>query len=548
MPDSETDATIQQLGRDFWAWRDATAFRSADDIPRIPHPPLWLPRFDADSVSERRDALAGFVGRWRAVDAAGEALAARVDHRLVGSAIARAHWELDVMRPWQRDAVFAASQILGPYYDLLLPPAPLSDERQAGLVNALAAIPAQVAVARANLADGGVRELAAVAAGLLETITADLPGSVAALSPVVSAETAAGLAERVGPATSALAEFAGWLASEGPGMPAVEPVGRERFEWYLRHVALVATRPEQLVAAAEQEYARAVAWELASRTRPAAPARPAATSEEQHGTQARREAEVREFYESRGILSQAGHGRYLTAEMPAYLRELHWLGVPDDLTDVNRLGADGTSYMPVPGEGLGYFYAANALDPRLGIIHEGAHYQQLVRAWAHEREIRRHYYDSSANEGIAHYNEELMVQAGLFDGDPHSLTIVNNFLRLRALRVVVDVNLATGVFGFAEGVDQFVRRVPMDVQTATEETAMYLGGPGLAMAYLSGKLQLLRLLADAAERDGTAFSLRDFHDGVWKNGNVPFSLQRWELLGDDSDVRAIDAAGDWHLV
>jgi len=35
---------------------------------------------------------------------------------------------------------------------------------------------------------------------------------------------------------------------------------------------------------------------------------------------------------------------------------------------------------------------------------------------------------------------------------------------------------------------------------------------------------------------------------VWKNGNVPFSLQRWELLGDDSDVRAIDAAGDWHLV
>jgi hypothetical protein len=59
VPDAETDATIQQLGRDFWAWRDATAFRSADDIPRIPHPPLWLPRFDADSVSERRDALAG---------------------------------------------------------------------------------------------------------------------------------------------------------------------------------------------------------------------------------------------------------------------------------------------------------------------------------------------------------------------------------------------------------------------------------------------------------------------------------------------------------
>ena len=548
MPGSETSATIERLGRDFWLWRDATAFRSADDIPRIAHDPLWLPRFDGESVRERLHTLAGFVERWRAIDTRDEAVDDRVDHRLIGSAIARAHWELEVVRPWQRDAVFAASQILGPYYDLLLPPAPLSAERQAGLVNALAAVPAQTVVARANLGVGGVRELAAVAAGMLADIATELPGSVAALSPVVSEQTAAALAEVVGPATSALSGFATWLASAGPSMPPIAPVGREGFEWYLRHVALVATSPERLVAAAEQEYARAVAWELASRTRPAAAATPAATSAQQHATEALREAEVREFYERRGILSQEARGRYLTAEIPEYLRALSWLGVPDDLTDPGRLGSDGTSYMPAPGEGLGYFYAANALDPRLGIIHEGAHYQQLVRAWAHEREIRRHYYDSSANEGIAHYNEELMVHAGLFDGDAHSITVVHNFQRLRALRVVVDVNLATGVFGFADGVEQFVRRVPMDERTATEETAMYLGGPGLAMAYLSGKLQLLRLLSDVAERDGTAFSLRGFHDRVWKNGNVPFALQRWELLGDDSEVRAIDAAGDWYLL
>lgn len=30
---------------------------------------------------------------------------------------------------------------------------------------------------------------------------------------------------------------------------------------------------------------------------------------------------------------------------------------------------------------------------------------------------------------------------------------------------------------------------------------------------------------------GDALSLRDFHDFVWKNGNVPLSLQRWEMLG-----------------
>ncbi|GAB2458253.1 hypothetical protein HD599_003504 [Conyzicola lurida] len=541
-----TSETIDLLARDFWDWRDATAFRSADDIPRIAHDPLWLPRFSLESVQERRAALGGFVDRWRAIDPADEPVAAQVDYRLIGSAIARAHWELDVIQPWQRDAVFAASQILGPYFDLLLPPAPFSPERQAGLVNALLAVPAQVEVAVANLTAGGAAELAAVAADTLRSIDTDLRASVDALATHVTPDAAARLSAAVGPAASALVSLADWLDENGPGMPALTPVGREGFEWYLRHVALIAQSPAQLVAAAEQEYTRAVAWELAARTRPAPAAVPAATSDAQHAAEARDELAVREFYESRGILSQEGHGHYLTAEVPAYLRGLTWLGVPVDHTDVNRLGEDGTSYMPAPDGELGYFYAANALDPRLGIIHEGTHFQQLVRAWAHERPVRRHYYDSAANEGIAHYNEELMMQAGLFDGDPHSLTIIHNFLRLRALRVVVDVNLAVGEYTFAEGVDQFVRRVPMDAATATDETAMYLGGPGLAMAYLTGKLQLVRLLADASERPG--FELRGFHDWVWKNGNLPFSLQRWELLGDDSEIRAIDAAGDWELL
>ncbi len=44
---------------------------------------------------------------------------------------------------------------------------------------------------------------------------------------------------------------------------------------------------------------------------------------------------------------------------------------------------------------------------------------------------------------------------------------------------------------------------------------------------------------------GTEFSVRDVHDFVWRNGNVPMALQRWELLGDRGDVDALDAAGPW---
>lgn len=280
-----------------------------------------------------------------------------------------------------------------------------------------------------------------------------------------------------------------------------------------------------------------------NRHRDVPPAPIAASIEAQVAQQEAHEAQIRAFSESEGLLTQPDTlGRYHVAPMPAYLEPLRFLGVSDDLTDQDRLDVDGVSYMPDPRPELPYFYAANARDPRLGIIHEGAHYKQLALSWANPDPIRRRYIDSVANEGIAFYNEELMLTAGLFEDAPHSQVVVHNFNRLRSLRVVVDVNLATGVFTLDEAIDFFVRLVPMDVETAREECAMYLATPGLAMSYHVGKQQLLRLVTDAVVAQGDAFSLRALHDTVWANGNVPFSLQRWEILGDRGDLDAIDSS------
>ena len=48
--------------------------------------------------------------------------------------------------------------------------------------------------------------------------------------------------------------------------------------------------------------------------------------------------------------------------------------------------------------------------------------------------------------------------------------------------------------------------------------------------------RLLAHLAEARQALGKDFSLRAFHDFVWKNGNVPISLQRWELLGLSNEI------------
>ena len=124
-----------------------------------------------------------------------------------------------------------------------------------------------------------------------------------------------------------------------------------------------------------------------------------------------------------------------------------------------------------------------------------------------------------------------MLQAGLFEDSPHTREIIYNFMRLRALRVEVDVKLALGEFTLEQAAKYLQQKVPMDQNTARQEAIAFSTGPGQALTYQIGKLQITKFLAEARLQPGEKFNLRAFHDFVWKNGNVPISLQRWEYLG-----------------
>ena len=132
--------------------------------------------------------------------------------------------------------------------------------------------------------------------------------------------------------------------------------------------------------------------------------------------------------------------------------------------------------------------------------------------------------------------EEMLLQAGLFDDSPHTREIIYNFMRLRALRVEVDVKLALGQFTLGQAAKYLEEKVPMDPATARQEAIAFSTGPGQALTYQIGKLQITKLLAEARLQQSEKFNLREFHDFVWKNGNVPISLQRWEYLGENDEV------------
>jgi hypothetical protein len=259
-----------------------------------------------------------------------------------------------------------------------------------------------------------------------------------------------------------------------------------------------------------------------------------------------KEEEIRAFLESQNLMTVPQDLKhYLSKPMPDYLAPLSFMGVADDLTSENRLDENAVRYIREPSPGLSYFQLSAARDPRPLIIHEGVpgHYYQLALSWRNPDPVRRRYIDSGVNEGIAFYVEELLLQAGLFDFSPRTREIIYSYARLRALRVEIDIRLAVGDFTIEQAAQYLERAVPMDRETALQEAVFFAFNPGQAITYQVGKLQILAFLADARLDQGDAFSLREFHDFLMRNGNVPIALQRWEFLGREEDVLRLDGLG-----
>jgi hypothetical protein len=313
-------------------------------------------------------------------------------------------------------------------------------------------------------------------------------------------------------------------------------------------VALIPYTPDELLLQGRQAWSQAVAWDVLEQNQNRdVPDLPIASSiEQQIQLSAIKEQEIRNFLEKQDLMTVPDWlGHYRNRPLPDYLEPLAFLGVTDDLTSENRLDEDAFSYIPEPSADLPYFHLSAARDPRPLIIHEGVpgHYYQLARSWANPDPVRRRYIDSSINEGIGFYVEEMLLQAGLFDFSPRSKEIIYSYARLRALRVEIDIRLAVGDFTIERAAEYLARAVPMDYETALDEAVFFAFNPGQAISYQIGKLQIMGFLADARLDQGDAFSLRKFHDFLMENGNVPIALQRWEYLGREGAVLRLDALG-----
>lgn len=531
---STLNPQLQSLAGDFFSWRAKQNPVRADDVSRVERPPGWLPAWSREDLAVYRAKYRYFLEKLEALDSASFSRADEVDALLLASAIHRLGWELEIMAEANRNPMFYVQQTLGSVFELLILSTPWSDERRSELVRRLQHFPVTLRHAETNLTDP-VLPFALAAIESLMTVEEQLQAMQQALLLEWAEETQEELEAAIQTAVSALAGYRLWLQENLQSMKSEFAIGTAAYQWFLANVALIPHTPDELLAQGRQAWGRAAALAALQQNRNKdTPELPLFSSvEEQIAVFARNEQEIRSFLENQQLMTiPPGLQHFRARIMPAWLEPLSWLGTSNDLTSANRLEESAYRYIPEPATDLPFFQLAAARDPRPIILHEGipGHYLQLAQSWAHPDPIRRQFYDAAANEGIGFYAEEMLLQAGLLDFSPRSRDLIYSFMALRALLLEVDVKLARGDWGIEQATEHLEKSVPMDRQTALQQVELIAQRPGQGISYQVGKLQIEKFLADTRLKSAGDFSLRDFHDALMRNGNVPIALQRWEAL------------------
>jgi uncharacterized protein (DUF885 family) len=160
-------------------------------------------------------------------------------------------------------------------------------------------------------------------------------------------------------------------------------------------------------------------------------------------------------------------------------------------------------------------------------IHEAypGHHLQLHVANSHPSLTRLMTDAPEFVEGWGMYSEQMMREQG-FDAAPNFRLNMHTDAIWRACRIILDVRMHRGEIAVDEAIRFLVEQTSFEEANARAEVRRYTYTPTYQLSYLLGKVLLLGLRADEQARLGNAFSLRDFHDTLLRNGSLPISFHR----------------------
>ena len=493
--------------------------------------------YTARAMAAQHRELATYKRRLAAIDPSGWTVAQQVDHHLVRAEMNGLDFDHRVRRPWARNPAFYVTvfpaesdvpahegPVIHGWVDLWTYAYPLTGGTASELATAIGAIPALLEQAQSNLVEdardlwmGGIRAMARQSDDL-EAFAAEVRGTSAALDDAI---------ERAREATDL---FQAWLEEELPSKHGVSGVGKDNYTWYLQNVHLVPYTWEEEVTLTRHELSRS------------------------HTALALEEHRNRDLPPLERVASADEYDRRFNGsvtEMMAFLEEDEVVSVREYMDAALR--AKIGSFTPAPAGGQRGFFSEISYRSPLAMRTHTYHWIELANMEnvPHTSPIRRvpslyNIFDARS-EGLATGMEEWLMLAGLLDERPRARELIYIMLAQRAARALAGLMMHGQEYTIEEATEfasAWTLRgwMPPDSNTVWDEQHLYLAQPGYGTSYLMGKIQIEKLLAERARELGDAFTLRGFMDELTAVGVIPVSLVRWELTGDDSEIRRLTSS------
>lgn len=508
-----------------------------EDWREFERPPLknGAPDYTAERFAAAHKELAAYQARLNAIDTSGWPIEQQVDWHVVRAEMNGFDFNHRVLQPWVRDPAYYQSVWMrrsdvpaheGPSHHALLEfwtyTLPLSAGERRRLIAELKTIPPLLAQARTNLT-GNARDL--WNAGIKNI--RDQVANLASIHDMAGAATDAELAAAIAAASDASASLVTWLEQQAPSKNGPSGIGRENYTWYQQNVHYVPMTWEEEVTLLKRELDRAWAsLELEEHRNRDLPPLVAVTTPSEYDERADQAA-----------------SRFM-----AFLDEREIVTVKDYMEPALREHL-GTF---VPLEQRNFFAIAMHYDPTTLYTHF-YHWFDLAQMdlEPHASPIRRgpvlyNIFDSR-NEGTATGVEEMFMHAGLYDDNPRVREIVWVMLAQRAARGLGSLYAHANLMTMGEAGEFHAEMTPRnwmskELDLLFFEQHLYLRQPGYGTSYITGKYLLERLLADRSKQLDGNLELRQFFDELNQAGNIPIALVRWQLTGDDSEIRRMTGA------
>ena len=505
------------------------------------------------AVDAQGRELGGFARRLDRITTRSLTAEEQLERRMLADHIRGRLFELEEVRPWERDprhyADLLSTSLAG---QALFEHAPV-EERARRVVSKLRQTPRFLEAAAANVEDPPgifIKTGAEMFDGVVTFIERDLPRAFRRLEDL---HLLGDLADAATEATEAIGRYTGYLrGTQAPRSRATFRLGQERFNGRLRHREGIGLGAAELLAIGERELVRQQSrfCEVAARIDPRA--EPADVW-----------SQIKARHPEPGTLVQTVHDQL--TDLVSFIERNALVSVPDDRSIVVastpgflRWTQAGV-WPPGPFEPktLSSYYYVTDVDPSWPVERREEHLRDLNFAtlWSvsaheaypghylhflHQRRIRSALRKSqlfapvSFVEGWAHYAEHMVMDAGLARGDDaiELGQIIETLLRLA--RLVVGIRLHADDLSVEQGVRFFREEAYLEEGSARREAERGTFDPDYGL-YSVGRLMLVKLRDDLEAREGSAFSPKSFHDRLLGQGSVPLWLHRTLLLGDTGD-------------